>query len=78
MKKLKQLCVAAVFTLVLATATLAGDIQTPGVTQQPPNEPSATILGGIESVPSGQNPEAISDSVANIALSLLQTLLSVF
>ena len=80
MKKLQQLCMAGVFTLVLTTATLAGDIGTPGFTQPPPPPPdelSATTPGDI-ATGGLQNSGAISDSVADIALSLLQTMLSVF
>lgn len=80
MKKLQQLCMAGVFTLVLATATFAGDIQTPGFTQPPPPPPdelSATTPGDIHT--GGiLSPQAMSDSVADIALNLLQTMLSVF
>jgi hypothetical protein len=78
MKKLQQLCMAGVFTLVLTTATFAGDIATGGFTQPPPDESSPTTLGGIETGLGVQNPEAISDSVADIALDLLQIMLSVF
>ena len=80
MKKLQQLCMAGVFTLVLTTATFAGDIAT-GISQPPPpppNESSAITPGGIETGQGIQNPQAISDSVADIALNLLQTMLSVF
>ena len=79
MKKLQQLCMAGVFTLVLTTATFAGDIQTGGITQPPPPPPaesSATTPGDI-ATGGIQSPQAISDSVADIALNLLQTMLSV-
>jgi len=78
MKKLQQLCMAGVFTLVLTTTTFAGDIHTGGLTQPPPDESWPTTSGGIETGTGAQNPEAISDSVADIALDLLQTMLSVF
>ena len=80
MKKLQQLSMAGVFTLALTTATFAGDIATGGFTQPPPpppNESSATTLGDI-ATGGIQNPQEISDSVAEIALNLLQTMLSVF
>lgn len=76
MKKLQQLCVAGVFTLVLTTATFAGDIQTPGVTQPPPPPPdelSATTPGDIAT-----GRIALSDSAIDFALDLLQTMLLVF
>lgn len=71
MKKLRQLCMASVFTLVLTTATFAGDISTPGKTPPPPDA-STTTQGDI------QTGYEIQDSVADIALNLLQTMLSVF
>ena len=79
MKKLQQLCMAGVFTLMLTTATFAGDIATPGITQPPPpsDESSATTPGDIHT-PGIQSPQAMSDSVADIVLNLLQTMLSVF
>lgn len=80
MKKLQQLCMAGVFTLVLTTATFAGEISTPGLTPPPPPPPdelSATTPGDI-ATGGLQNSGAISDSVADIALNLLQTMLSVF
>ena len=39
MKKLQRLCVATVFTLVLTSATLAGEIHTPGIAQPTPTPP---------------------------------------
>lgn len=78
MRKLQQLCMAGVFTLVLTTASFAGEIATGGLTQPPPDESSPTTLGGTQTGPGVQDPEAISDPVADIALNLLQTMLSVF
>jgi hypothetical protein len=78
MKKLQQLCMAGVFTLVLTTATFAGEIHTGGIPQPPPpNQSSATAPGEI-ATGGIQSPQAMSDSVADIALNLLQTMLSVF
>jgi hypothetical protein len=80
MKKLQQLCMAGVFTLVLTTATFAGEISTGGLTQPPPPPPdglSATAPGDI-ATGGLQNSGPSSDSVADIALNLLQTMLSVF
>ena len=79
MKKLRQLCVAAMFTLVLTTATFAGDIATGGFTQpSPPPASSSSTSGSIETRSGVENPQDISDSVADLALNLLQTMLSVF
>jgi len=73
MKKLQRLCVAGVFTLLLTTSTFAGDIQTPGKTPPPPPDESSTLASG--DIQTGYE---IQDSVADIALNLLQTMLSVF
>jgi hypothetical protein len=73
MKKLQRLCVAGTFTLLLTMSALAGDIQTPGKTQPPPPpESSIPAPGDI------QTGNEIQNSVAEIALNLLQTMLSVF
>jgi hypothetical protein len=81
MKKLQHLCMAGLFSLLLTTATFAGEIQTPGFTQPPlppPDVLSAITPGGIETGPSAQNSQATSDSVTDISLNLLQIMLSVF
>ena len=78
MKKLQQLCVAGVFTLVLATTTFAGDIETPGKTQPPPPAASSTLTLGDIDTPGMQNSQVTSDSVTDIALNLLQTVLAMF
>jgi hypothetical protein len=67
-----MLRMASIFTLVLTTATFAGDISTPGKTQPPPPDASATTQEDI------QTGYEIQDSVADIALNLLQTMMSVF
>jgi hypothetical protein len=78
MKKLQQLCMASLFTFVLTTATFAGDIHTGGAPQPPPpNQSLATAPGDIET-PGPKNSQATSDSVADIALNLLQIMLSAF
>ena len=80
MKKLMHLCAAAVFTLVLTTATLWGDISTGGKTAPPPPPPasSAIACGEIQTEQDIQNPEAMNDSVTDLALNLLYIMLTVF
>jgi hypothetical protein len=80
MKKLQHLCMSGVFTLVLSTAAFGGHIETPGVTPPPPPPPdelSAITPAHVETegIPSSQ---AAGDSVTDIALNLLQTMLTVF
>ena len=78
MKKLQQLCAAVLFTLVLTTATFAGDIHTGGAPQPPPPDQSSATAPGDLATGGTQNSQATSDSVANIVLNLLQTILSTF
>jgi hypothetical protein len=78
MTKLQNVCMAGVFTLVLTTATFAGDIHTGGAPQPPPPTQSSATTPGEISTPGIQSPQAMSDSVADIALNLLQTMLSMF
>jgi hypothetical protein len=79
MKKLQQLCLAVVFTLLLTTATFAGDIATGGKTPPPPPPASASATT------SGETPIDPKDDadyeyqlIEDIALELLRTMLSVF
>ena len=80
MKKLQQLCAAAVFTLVLTITTFGGDISTGGKTEPPPPPSASSAIkpGEIQTEQDIQNPEAISDSVAELALNLLYIVLTVF
>lgn len=80
MKNLQRLSVVGVFILVLTATTFAGDIETPGRAQPPPPGQSTVMAPGDISTPGRgtQNSQATSDSVAEIALSLLQLMLSVF
>jgi hypothetical protein len=80
MKALRRLCVASVFTLALTVSAFAGDIQTTVTSPQPPQ--GMTADGEIQTGIAGQieigSSEATADSVAEIALNLLQTVLSLF
>lgn len=79
MKALQQLCGAAVFILVLTSATFGGDISTGGKTEPPPPPTSSTTAPGERQTEQDlQNPEVMSDSVVDIALNLLHTMLLVF
>ena len=78
MKNMKRLCLVGVFTLVLTTTSFAGDIQTGKAPPPPPDQPSATTPGQMDAPPAIQNRQGASDSIEDIALNLLQTMLSVF
>jgi len=83
MKKFQRLCVAIVFTLVLTSATLAGDISTPGIAQPSPTPaPSSAIAAGEIPIngSSSTSDLGVSESslLTDVALDLLQIMLSVF
>jgi|GEM_PF-1371532 len=83
MKKLQRLCVATVLTLVLTSATLAGEISTPGIAQPSPTPSSCSAMAAGE-IPTCESSSAsevdVSESalLTDFALDLLQILLSVF
>lgn len=79
MKKLRQLCMAGVVILVFTTATFAGDIHTPGLTQPPPPpDQSSPLRAGHIATGGTEDPLLSDDSAAAVALNLLQSLLLVF
>jgi hypothetical protein len=82
MKKLKQLSLATALTFMLATGAFAGTIDCPAAPPPPPPPPdsSSTTSGIIDTPAPGvtQGPGLASDSVTEVALSLLQSVLSVF
>jgi len=84
MKVLRQLCVALVFTFALTLPTFAGEITTM-VVPPPPSQPAQTVTaeGEISTTVTGQEETGSSeatatDSATEIALSLLQSVLSLF
>lgn len=79
MKNLQKICLACVFTLLLTTATFAGEIPTGGKTPPPPPPApeSATTSGEIAINPNyseGDEYQFLEDIVPD----LLQIVLSVF
>ena len=81
MKALRQLCIASVFTLALTIPAFAGEIQT-GVAATPPPK-TATADGEIQTgvtgqIETGSSEATATDSVTEIALNLLQSVLSLF
>ena len=82
MKTLRQLCVASAFTLALAVSAYAGQIDTP---KTQPTATSVTTEGEIQTPLMGQtettgsmSEATATDSIAEIALNLLQSVLSLF
>ena len=80
MKKLKQLTSAVALILVFTVTAFAGIIETPVVPPPPPPDSSSSIAtpGDMETPGVTQGPGLASDSVTEVALSLLQSVLSVF
>jgi hypothetical protein len=81
MKTLRQLCVASVFVFALAIPAFAGEIQIP--LAPPPPAQSATRQGEIQigvtgQIDTGSGEATVADSATEIALSLLQNVLSLF
>ena len=79
MKTLRQLCLALVFTFTLALPTFAGEMQTTVAPPQPAQ--SATMQGEMETgiteqEETGSNEATAADSATEIALNLLQSVLS--
>lgn len=79
MKKLQELCLAAVFTLVLTTATFAGEIPTGGKTPPapPPASASSTPSGEIAIEPNTNESDEYQ-LFNDIVPDLLRLMLSVF
>lgn len=78
MRTLRQLSMAILLTLMLGTGSLAGTIGT-SPEAPPPEQPSATAPGIIGTGPSDAQPLAApSNPVLDVALNLLQSVLSLF
>jgi len=82
MEKLQRLCLATVLALLLTSATLAGEINTPGVAQPSPTPApySAMAAGEIPTGGSSTSEVDVTESnvLTDIAMNLLQIMLSVF
>lgn len=83
MKTLRQLCIALAFTFALTLPTFAGEISTTVAPPQPAQTAPATACGEISTGITGQDETGSSeataaDSAAEIALNLLQSVLSLF
>lgn len=82
MRTLRRLFVAVAFTLALAMPALAGEIQTPFA--PPPSSAQATTTDGEIQTPltgqaeTGSSETTSTDSAAETALNLIQSVLSLF
>jgi hypothetical protein len=83
MKKLQRLCAATIFAVLLTSATLAGEISTPGKAQPTPTpSPASSSAMAAGEIPIGETTSEVDVSestlLTNVALNLLQMMLSVF
>jgi hypothetical protein len=83
MKTLRQLCITLAFTLALALPAFAGEISTTVAPPQPAQTATATAGGEISTTITGQEEAGSSEATATgsateIALNLLQSVLSLF
>jgi hypothetical protein len=74
MRELKRLTSTLLLALLLAAPTFAGDIYIPG---PPPNPPSATVSGSIDTLGEIQLPRSPINSATVAVLNLLQRLMLV-
>ena len=78
MKKLQRLGIATVFTVVFTSATLAGEISTPGIAQPSPTPPPSSAMAADETLSSSTSEVSESYLLTDIPLDLLQIMLTVF
>jgi hypothetical protein len=83
MKNLRRLCAVLVLTVALSFSTFGGEILTPGIAQTPPPTTTTTTTSAATetcNLEPGEilTPGAALDPVTEAALSLLQSLFSIF
>jgi hypothetical protein len=75
MKRLQQISMAVVLTLMLTTGVFAGIIHTP----EPPPPPNSNLAHSSTTTESDTSyRQTTQDSIQSVTLNLLQTMLSVF
>jgi len=83
MKTLRQFCVAVVFTLALAIPAFAGVMEI-GSPTPPPSQPQTAAVNGEMPIgltgqeETGSSEATAADSATEIALNLVQSVLSLF
>lgn len=78
MRKIKQLCIAAVLTLALSFNAFAGIMDTPGVTSPPPSQPSMTgdmHTPGVTASETLSSEATAIDSATELALYLFDSMM---
>lgn len=77
MRKLRQFGIAAALILGLTGSAIAGDIWIPGAPPPPQSSSTTTTPGDID-MPGDKGAPTTSDSSFDVALNLLQSVLSIF
>ena len=79
MKQLQRLTMAAVLVLIIAMSALAGEIPIPGTAPMPtPQSSTLTTTPGNVPIRVTDNEDSATQLLEELALDLLQTLLSVY
>jgi hypothetical protein len=78
MRRLRQLSMAVLLTLMVSASAFAGIIDGPPAPTPPPESPLATATGTIETPPSAEAVTQATDPAVDVALNLLQSVLSLF
>lgn len=83
MNRFQRLCVGIVLSLVLTTATIAGEINTPGIAQPTPTPtPTSSSAMTAGEIPHGPDTSQVDVSesafLTDVTVHLLQMMLSVF
>jgi hypothetical protein len=78
MKRLQQLSIAVVLSLLFSVSTFAGDIGMPKASPPPPDPTSETIPTQTPKAGTSSSGFASSDCVTLTVMNLLQEILSVF
>lgn len=83
MKTLQRLCATTIFVVLLTSASLAGEISTPGIAQPTPTPaPASSTAITAGEIPIGGSTSELDVSegtlLTDVALDLLQIMLSVF
>jgi hypothetical protein len=76
MRKLRQLSIAVLLALIFSAPAFAGIIGTPP--EPAPEPPAATAMGITDTPPSAASVTPATDPVVDVALNLLQSVLSLF
>lgn len=78
MRNLRTLCASVVLAFALTAPAFAGNISTMVTAPPPPPAPQGNMHTGVTNQETAEDEATASDSVTEIALNLLQSVLSLF